>query len=33
MDAFELDDLAAEQASSGRPYLEFVNVPDLSGGL
>jgi mannose-6-phosphate isomerase-like protein (cupin superfamily) len=33
MDAFELDDLAAEQASSGQPYLEVLNVPDLSVGL
>lgn len=33
MDAFELDDLAAEQAASGRPYHEFINVPDLSVGL
>jgi mannose-6-phosphate isomerase-like protein (cupin superfamily) len=33
MDAFELDDLAAEQAAGGRPYLEFLSVPDLSVGL
>jgi mannose-6-phosphate isomerase-like protein (cupin superfamily) len=33
MDAFELADLAAEQRASGRPYLEFVNAPDLSVGL
>ena len=33
MDAFELDDLAAQQAASGRPYLEFLSVPDLSVGL
>jgi mannose-6-phosphate isomerase-like protein (cupin superfamily) len=33
MDAFELDDLAARQAASGRPYLEFLSVPDLSVGL
>lgn len=33
MDAFELSDLAARQAASGRPYLEFLTVPDLSVGL
>jgi len=33
MDAFELDELAARQAASGRPYLEFLTVPDLSVGL
>jgi mannose-6-phosphate isomerase-like protein (cupin superfamily) len=33
MDAFELVDLAAQQESSGRPYLEFISVPDLSVGL
>ena len=33
MDAFELTDLASRQASSGRPYLEFLSVPDLSVGL
>jgi mannose-6-phosphate isomerase-like protein (cupin superfamily) len=33
MDAFELSDLAARQAESGRPYLEFISVPDLSVGL
>jgi len=33
MDAFELSDLAARQAASGRPYLEFISVPDLSVGL
>ena len=33
MDAFELGDLVARQAASGRPYLEFLNVPDLSLGL
>jgi len=33
MDAFELSDVAAEQAASGRPYLEFLSVPDLSVGL
>ena len=33
MDAFELSGLAARQAASGRPYLEFLTVPDLSVGL
>ena len=33
MDAFELSDLVARQAASGRPYLEFITVPDLSVGL
>ena len=33
MDAFELNDLAARQRESGRPYLEFIKVPDLSVGL
>lgn len=33
MDAFELDDLAARHAAEGRPYLEFLRVPDLSAGV
>jgi mannose-6-phosphate isomerase-like protein (cupin superfamily) len=33
MDAFELADLADQQAAGGRPYLEFLTVPDLSVGL
>ena len=33
MDAHELSDLAARQEESGRPYLEFISVPDLSVGL
>ena len=33
MDAFELADLLAERAASGKPYLEFLTVPDLSVGL
>jgi mannose-6-phosphate isomerase-like protein (cupin superfamily) len=33
MDAFELADLAARQRDAGRPYLEFLRVPDLSVGL
>jgi mannose-6-phosphate isomerase-like protein (cupin superfamily) len=33
MDAHELADVEARRAASGRPYLEFINVPDLSVGL
>ena len=33
MDAHELADLAARREDSGRPYLEFISVPDLSVGL
>jgi mannose-6-phosphate isomerase-like protein (cupin superfamily) len=33
MDAFELADLIAERDAGGRPYLEFLTVPDLSVGL
>jgi mannose-6-phosphate isomerase-like protein (cupin superfamily) len=33
MKAFELDEVARERATSERPYLEFVTVPDLSVGL
>jgi mannose-6-phosphate isomerase-like protein (cupin superfamily) len=33
MDAFELADVAAEREVTGRPYLEFITVPDLSVGL
>jgi mannose-6-phosphate isomerase-like protein (cupin superfamily) len=33
MDAYELSDLAAQREDSGRPYLEFISVPDLSVGL
>ena len=33
MNAHELADLLATRAASGRPYLEFVSVPDLSVGL
>jgi mannose-6-phosphate isomerase-like protein (cupin superfamily) len=33
MDAWELDDLEATRQATGRPYLEFLSVPDLSGGL
>ena len=33
MDAHELADILERQAASGRPYLEFIRVPDLSVGL
>lgn len=33
MDAWDLDELEAARAESGRLYHEFVSVPDLSGGL
>jgi mannose-6-phosphate isomerase-like protein (cupin superfamily) len=33
MDAHELADVAARRAATGRPYLEFISVPDLSVGL
>jgi len=33
MDHFTLADLAARQAETGTPYLEFLHVPDLSVGL
>jgi mannose-6-phosphate isomerase-like protein (cupin superfamily) len=33
MQAFELTHLISEQKSSGKPYLEFLRVPDLSMGL
>jgi mannose-6-phosphate isomerase-like protein (cupin superfamily) len=33
MEAHELADLATRRAESGRPYLEFITVPDLSVGL
>jgi len=33
MEAFELDQLVEEQAGSGKLYLEFLRVPDLSMGL
>src|SRR3990170_4653866 len=33
MDAWELDDLDAARQAAGRPYHEFLSVPDLSGGL
>ena len=33
MEAHELADVAARRVASGRPYLEFITVPDLSIGL
>lgn len=33
MQAFELNDLAAESTRQNRPYLEFLRVPSLSMGL
>ena len=33
MDAWELDDLESTRETAGRAYLEFLSVPDLSGGL
>jgi mannose-6-phosphate isomerase-like protein (cupin superfamily) len=33
MDAFELSELLDERARSGKAYLEFLRVPDLSAGL
>jgi mannose-6-phosphate isomerase-like protein (cupin superfamily) len=33
MDAHELTDLLARREAAGRPYLEFISVPDLSVGL
>ncbi len=33
MDAHELADVVAQREAAGRPYLEFITVPDLSVGL
>lgn len=33
MDAFELSQLSEERAGTGRAWLEFLRVPDLSVGL
>ena len=33
MDAFDLQELSRRRAADGRPYLEFLRVPDLSAGL
>ena len=33
MDAFEIAELIERRSASGRPYLDFLAVPDLSLGL
>jgi mannose-6-phosphate isomerase-like protein (cupin superfamily) len=33
MDAWEMSELLARQAESGRPYLEFIRTASLSTGL
>jgi mannose-6-phosphate isomerase-like protein (cupin superfamily) len=33
MQAFELAQLISQREASGKPYLEFLRVPDLSMGL
>lgn len=33
MDAYEIDELIAQQSQSGRAYLEFLRVPAMSAGL
>ena len=33
MDAWEFRDIQAARAASGRPYHEFMRVPDLSAGI
>ena len=33
MDLFDLEELARRQRDSGRAYLEFLSVPDLSLGI
>jgi len=33
MDAHEIADVIAQREVTGRPYLEFITVPDLSVGL
>ena len=33
MHAFELHELIADSEGAGKPYLEFLRVPDLSMGL
>jgi mannose-6-phosphate isomerase-like protein (cupin superfamily) len=33
MDAWEYTDIATDQAAGGRPYHEFLRVPDLSAGI
>ena len=33
MEAFELFDIIKQQSRSGKPYFEFLHVPDLSMGV
>jgi mannose-6-phosphate isomerase-like protein (cupin superfamily) len=33
MEAYELAEVVGRRASTGAPYLEFIQVPDLSVGL
>jgi len=33
MESFQLAELLARRGAAGRPYLEFLRVPDLSAGL
>lgn len=33
MEAWELTDVEGERVAAGRPYHEFLSVPDLSAGL
>ncbi len=33
MQAFELAQIVRQQGRSGKPYLEFLHVPDLSAGV
>lgn len=33
MQAFELNQLIRQQSRTGKPYLEFLHVPDLSAGV
>lgn len=33
VEAFEIAELVTRRAAGGRPYLEFLSVPDLSLGL
>ena len=33
MEAYTLAELEARRAAAGKPYLEFLSVPDLSAGL
>ena len=30
---FQIDDLAHERAAKGKPYLEFLRVPEMSAGI